>query len=304
MRTAGATLASLPLEPNMDLPDQKGRVAVITGANTGIGEVTARELARAGARVYLACRSTQKATEAMGRIRTEVPDAELKFLKLDLASQASIREAAAELRELEDEIDLLINNAGLAGPKGTTEEGFELTFGVNHLGHFLLTLLLVDLVIAADNSRIVNVSSKAHYAAKGIDWEALRKPTQTSTAMPEYQVSKLANVLFTNELERRLADTDVTTYSLHPGVVASDIWGRSLLGKLVGLFAPLFMISVDDGAKTTLHCATAPEAAEQSGQYWDECKVRRPNKLAHDEALAAELWAKSLEWTEAPDWPR
>lgn len=288
----------------MELPAQTGKIAVVTGANTGIGEVTARELARAGARVYLACRSTQKATEAMGRIRTEVPKADLKFLRLDLASQQSVREAAAELQELEERIDLLINNAGLAGPKGLTEEGIELTFGVNHIGHFLFTLLLLDAVVGAGGARIVNVSSKAHYRGKGFDWAALREPTKSATAMPEYEGSKLANVLFTKELERRLAETEVTTYSLHPGVVASDIWGRSWAGKIVGLFAPLFMIGVEDGAKTTLHCATSAEAAEHSGMYWDECKLRRPNPLADDQELAAELWAKSLEWTNAPDWPR
>lgn len=288
----------------MSLPDQTGKVAVVTGANTGIGEVTARELARAGARVYLACRSTQKATEAMGRIRTAVPQANLKFLQLDLASLESVRRAAAEFCELERCLDMLINNAGLAGPKGLTEEGFELTFGVNHIGHFLFTMLLLDAVVAADAGRIVNVASASNYRAKGFDWEALREPTKSSTGMPEYEVSKLANILFTKELDRRLADTEVTTYSLHPGVVASDIWSRSWGGRIVGFFSPLFMISVEDGAKTSLHCATSPEAAEQSGLYWDKCKPKRPNRLADDEALASELWNRSLEWTGAPDWPR
>lgn len=288
----------------MNLPDQAGKIALVTGANTGIGEVTALELARAGARVYVACRSTHKAAEAMARIKSEVPEADLKFVALDLASQKSIRACAAEFLDHESKLDLLINNAGLAGPKGLTEEGIELTFGVNHIGHFLLTMLLIDAVVAADSGRVVTVSSKAHYRAVGFDWTTLREPTKTPTGMPEYQESKLANVLFVKELTRRLEGTNVTTYALHPGVVASDIWGRSLGGKIVGLFAPLFMISVQDGAKTTLHCATSPEAAQHSGEYWDECKTKRPNRLALDEALAAELWAKSLEWTSAPDYPR
>lgn len=288
----------------MSLPKQDGKVAIVTGANTGIGEVTGLELARAGARVYVACRSESKATEAMAGISAQVPDADLVFLPLDLASQESVRAAAAMFQEREKKLDLLINNAGLAGPKGLTEEGIELTVGVNHFGHFLFTMLLMEAVVAAEAARIVTVSSEAHYRGVRFDWGASREPTKSSTGMPEYQQSKLMNVLFTKELDRRLTGTSVTTYTLHPGVVASDIWSRSFAGKIIDLFAPLFMISVEDGAKTTLHCATDPAAAEQSGLYWDESKPRTPNKLSFDEALAAELWAKSLEWTDAPDWPR
>ncbi len=277
--------------------------AIVTGSNTGIGEITARELAREGIRVYMACRNVEKATAAMGRIRTEVPTADLKLLKLDLASFESIRRAADEFLTTGEALNLLINNAGLAGPRGTTEEGFELTFGVNHLGHFLFTMLLLSRIVDSGPARIINVASKAHYRADGFDWEALRKPTQSTTGYPEYQVSKLANVLFTAELDRRLADERVATYSLHPGVVASDIWERRIpkpIAKLMGLF----MISPEDGAQTTLHCALDPEAFERTGLYWDESKPKKPSPLARDKDLAAELWERSLEWTGAPDWPR
>lgn len=283
----------------MDIPTQKERIALVTGSNTGIGEITARELARAGARVYLACRSTKKATEAMARIRTEVPDADLHFLEIDLGSFESIRRAAAEYREREDSLHMLINNAGLAGPKGVTTDGFELTFGVNHLGHFLLTLLLVDRVIESAPARIINVSSKGHYKAEGIDWQAQTEPTKSATGFSEYTVSKLANVLFTRELDRRLEGTGVSVYALHPGVVASDIWRK--VPWPVRTVMKMFMISPEDGAQTTLHCATDPDAFEQSGLYWDECKPKKASKLALDDELAADLWRRSVEWTGVED---
>ena len=288
----------------MELPSQAGRVAIVTGANTGIGLVTARELARAGARVYLACRSKQKAQQAMDDIRAAIADADVHFLALDLASLASVRQAAADFVDQEQELHLLINNAGVAAIPGVTQDGFEMTFGINHLGHFLFTMLLMDVIAAADEARIVNVSSKAHYRGEGFDWDALRKTTTTVSGLPEYSNSKLANVLFTQELERRVAGAKITTYSLHPGVIASDIWGRRKVAKLFAWILPLFMLSTEDGAKTQLHCATSPDVVDKSGLYWDECKPKKPSRLARDEDLAAELWAKSLEWTGAPDWPR
>lgn len=280
-------------------PAQTGKVAIVTGSNTGIGEVAARELARAGAHVYLACRSVPRAQDAQSRILTAVPDAQVEVLPLDLSSLESVRDAAQAFRAAGRPLDLLINNAGLAGPRGLTTDGFELAFGTNHLGHFLFTLLLKESLLAADDARVVTVSSASHYRAKGIDWEAARRPTRSATGMPEYEVSKLANVLFSAELHRRAHAAGVKTYSLHPGVVATDIWSRSWGGKIVDLFAPLFMISSEEGARTTLHCATK---ADESGIYWDKEKPRKPSRLARDERLGAELWQRSIDWTGAPDW--
>jgi retinol dehydrogenase-12 len=275
-------------------PDLVGRTAVVTGANTGIGRVTALELARMGAHVVLACRSQVKADPVIDAIRRETGNENVTFLALDLASLASVRRAAQELLERNHPIHLLINNAGLAGARGVTEDGFELTFGVNHLGHFLFTTLLLDRIRSSAPARIVTVASKAHYLAKGIDWDVLRRKTRTLTGMREYQVSKLANVLFSAELARREADTGITTYSLHPGVVASDIWR-----KIPWPIRPLVtarMISNEEGATTTLHCATSAAAGQESGLYYHKSALRPPNPLALDASLAGELWERSLSW--------
>lgn len=270
----------------------KGKTVIVTGANTGIGEVTARELAAMGAKVYLACRSKEKAEPVVADIRSLTGNAEVHFLALDLSSLHSVRDAAKTFLALDLPLDLLVNNAGLAAAKGLTADGFELTFGVNHLGHFLFTQLLVDRVV--DGGRIVNVASKAHYEAKSIDWDAQRQPTTGLTGLKEYGVSKLANVLFTKELAKRLADRNITTYSLHPGVVASDVW-RQVPWPFESLIKR-FMLTVEDGALTTLYCATSVEAGKETGLYYDESKVKKPSRLARDEALATELWKRSEAW--------
>ena len=271
-----------------------GKVFIVTGSNTGIGKATAQELARRRAHVFLACRSEAKALPVVEEIRRATGNQEVEFLPLDLADLESVRAGAAAFLARKLPLHCLVNNAGLAG-KGRTKDGFEITFGTNHLGHFLFTLLLLDVLKASAPSRIVNVSSRAHFSARRIDWEAPREPTRSRTALPEYAVSKLANVLFTKELARRLGGSGVTTYALHPGVVASDIWRRVPWG-LRGL-VKLFMISTEDGAASTLHCATAPELSEKTGRYYDECKERHPSALAEDPSLAAELWRRSAEWT-------
>jgi retinol dehydrogenase 12 len=189
---------------------------------------------------------------------------------------------------------LLWATAGLAGSLGLTKSGFERTFGVCHMGHFLLTKLLLDTLKASAPARVVVVASKAHYRAKGIDFDALRKPTVAKTGLPEYMVAKLANVLFAAELSRQLKGTGVTTYSLHPGVVATDVW-RSVPAPIAKVIK-WFMLTEEEGAATSLHCALSDEAGLQTGLYYDECKPKEPSALAQDPALSARLWTESERW--------
>lgn len=272
-----------------------GRVCIVTGANTGIGEITARELARAGAHVFLACRSKERAVPVLERITRETKNEQVELLKLDLASLRSVRDAARTFLARDLPLHVLVNNAGLAGPRGVSDDGFEIAFGVNHLGHFAFTRLLEQRLRESAPSRIVNVSSGSHYQTKGsIDWEKLQQPTASLTGLPEYAVSKLANVLFAAEHARRLP-SGVTTYSLNPGMVATDVWREVPLP--VRAVMKLFMLSNEQGARTTLHCATSPELASETGLYYDKCKPRRPSRLAQDSDLAAELWRRSEAWT-------
>jgi NAD(P)-dependent dehydrogenase (short-subunit alcohol dehydrogenase family) len=275
----------------------EGRVCVVTGSNTGIGKVTARELARRGAEVVMACRSEERTRPVVEEIKRETGNERVSFEALDLASLAQVRKAAERLRERRA-IHVLINNAGLAAQKGQTEDGFELAFGVNHVGPFLLTQLLLPKLRASTPARVVHVASKAHYKASSIDWDAVTQPTRSFSGYPEYCVSKLANVLYNAELARRLPDRAVTTYALHPGVIASDIW-RNVPWPIRPLMK-MRMISNEEGAQTTLHCATAPERAEETGLYYDRCEPKEPSRVARDAALARELFDRSLEWTGAP----
>jgi NAD(P)-dependent dehydrogenase (short-subunit alcohol dehydrogenase family) len=281
------------------LPDLDGKVALVTGANTGIGKVTALELARAGAQVYLACRSAEKTAPVVEEIRGATEATRAEFIPLDLASLASVRACAADFLARGRPLHILVNNAGVAGQRGLTADGFELTFGVNHLGPFLLTMLLLERLKASAPARVVTVSSQAHYGAKGIPWERVRRPTRTLTGLSEYGVSKLANVLFSAELARRLEGSGVTTYSLHPGVIASDIWRR--MPAPLRVVAKAFMRSNEEGARTSLHCATAPELIAETGLYYDSCRPRKPGRAARDAQLAHELWTRSLDWTQLSD---
>lgn len=271
------------------------RVIIVTGANTGIGRATAVALAKRGDRLFLANRSAVKGEETANAIRAETNNDRVEHITLDLGSLGSVRDAARAFLAKDLPLHVLINNAGVAGQRGETKEGFELQFGTNHLGHFLFTKLLLERLKSSAPARIVNVASQSHYEARGIDWELVRGKTRTVAGLKEYEVSKLANVLFTKELARRLAGTGVTAYALHPGVVASDAWRR--IPWPIRKIVTWRMLTNDDGAKTTLYCANAPELANESGYYYDDCKRKEPNKVAYDEALARELWEKSEAWT-------
>jgi retinol dehydrogenase-12 len=269
------------------------RTFLVTGANTGIGRATAEGLARPGGRVWIAARSREKGEKAVASVTAATGNDAVFFLPLDLADLDSVRACAEAFLVRGEPLHVLVNNAGVGGARGLTRQGFEMTFGINHLGHFALTQLLLGRLTASAPARVVTVSSDSHYAADGIDFEALRRPSRGVTGLREYAVSKLCNVLFTQELARRTAGTGVTTYALHPGVVASDIWRR-----VPWPVRPLMtrrMLSVQDGAATSLYCATSPEVAQDSGLFYDKCAPRAPSKVATPE-LAAELWKHSEEW--------
>ncbi len=272
--------------------DLENRTILITGANTGIGRATAVALAKRGATLYLAGRAEERHRDVLAEVRAAGNEA--TYLPLDLGDLHSVRACAKRFLALDEPLHVLLNNAGLAGSPGITTDGFERAFGVNYLGHFLFTELLLERLQDSAPGRIVNVASGSHYGAKSIDWDALRQPTRTRTAIQEYQVSKLCNVLHAKHLSTRLKGTGVTTYSLHPGVIASDVWRTVPWG--VRHVMRLFMKSNEKGAATSLHCATAKEAARQSGLYYDECKPKEPSRLANDPALANALYSKSIEW--------
>jgi len=271
----------------------KGRTFLVTGANTGIGRATAAALARQGGRVYVASRSREKGEEAVAGIKASTGNEAVWFLPLDLADLDSVRACASDFLARGEPLHVLVNNAGVGGQRGVTADGFELHFGVNHLGHFALTSLLLDrLKASGPGARVVTVSSDAHYGARGIDFDALRRSTPSFTGQREYAVSKLCNVLFTQELARRV--TDVSAYALHPGVVASDIWRR--VPQPARALIKRRMLSVEDGAVTSVYCATSPAVAAESGLFYDKCAPRPPSRVATPE-LAELLWKYSSEWT-------
>lgn len=288
--------------PN-DIPNQSGRVALITGANSGIGLETARELARRGARVVLACRSEARATTAMEDIRTELPEAKVEFMRLDLGDLEQVREFAEAVHKRFDSLDLLINNAGvMIPPEGKTAQGFELQFGVNHLGHFALTGQLLDLLIATPGARIVNISSLAHRQGK-MNFDDLDFQARGYKPMAAYAQSKLANLLFTFELMRRLepSGADVLVAAAHPGWTQTNLQQHSRLAQRLN---PLFAMPPIGGALPTLLAATSPDV--QPGDYFGPKgfyemrgapRKAKVIKAAKNEADAAQLWRVSEERT-------
>ncbi|MHA4820213.1 oxidoreductase [Streptomyces aculeolatus] len=293
-----------------DIPDQSGRLAVVTGANSGLGYATARELARHGARVVLACRSAERGAEAQGRLLAEVPDAEVECRALDLADLKSVRAFAEGLAA--DELHLLINNAGvMAMPYGRTADGFETQIGVNHLGHFALTGLLLPKLLAAPRARVVTLSSISHFGGqvKLDDLHGERRYNRWTT----YSRSKSANLLFVHELARRLdaAGADVVAAAAHPGYAATNLQyaaprleGRRMAERVTTLTYRLLAQSADRGALPTLFAATAPDVAPDDFigpriQGWRGSPARSWRaKWTRDDAVAEQLWARSEELTE------
>lgn len=272
--------------------DLSGRTFYVTGANSGIGRATAEALAARGAGVVLAARSEERTRPVLDAIRARQPRAKIEFALLDLADLASVRRAAQAFLDGGRALDGLINNAGVAGTRGLSADGFDLTYATNHIGPFLLTNLLLPAVQRAPQGRIVNVASVAHLSAKGIDWSLLERRTEPRRArFADYAVTKLMNVLHAKELARRLGGTRVTTYALHPGGVASNIW-RSVPQPVRWILLQ-FLDSNEDGARTPVYCATAPELATATGRYYDKSREATCGPLADDPALAAELWTRT-----------
>lgn len=271
------------------------RTSLVTGANTGIGRVTATELARRGDRVILACRSEATTRPVIREIVAETGNEAVEFLLLDLGDLKSARRAADSLNERGNPIDVLVANAGLAGQRGQTRQGFELAFGTNHMGHFAFVTGVLDLLRAGTDSRLVVVSSDAHYDAKGIDLGRVRGRTRTVTGLREYAVSKLANVLFAQEVARRVPADELWVGAVHPGVIATDVWRgvprpvRPALRKVLKMKPPA------EGATTSLTCATSDLWADRRGGYFSVNEPKDPSPVATPE-LAARLWDYSQEW--------
>ncbi len=291
------------------IPDQSGRVAVVTGANSGLGLIVARELARAGARVVLACRNTDKGATALRGVTNEVPTAEAELAALDLASLDSVRSFAQEFLKAHDGLDLLINNAGvMAPPRRTTKDGFELQFGTNHLGHFALTGLLLGALEGRKGARVVTVSSTAHRMGR-INFDDLHGERRYRR-WRAYGQSKLANLIFALELDRRLraAGSTISSLAAHPGYAATNLQSASapVLDRVVMAVTNLLIAQdAEVGALSLLYAATHPGLEggayvgpdgrrEQRGHPQPEAL---PARAALDQTVAAQLWAISEEAT-------
>lgn len=285
-----------------DIPDQSGRIAVVTGANTGLGFETATALAAHGAHVVLAVRNVEKGKQAAARMTGDV-----SVVELDLTSLAAIHTAADELKSRFDRLDLLVNNAGvMTTPKSTTADGFELQFGTNHLGHFAFTGLLLDHVADVPGARVVTVSSNGHKMLADIHFDDLQWE-RSYNRMRAYSQSKLANLMFTYELQRRLSDGHAAiAVAAHPGFSSTEL-GRNLPGALqpaVNALGPLLGQSAAMGALPTLRAATDPGVL--GGQYFGPDgfgeqrgypKVVASSEKSHDLAMQRRLWAVSEELT-------
>ncbi|QVL43312.1 MAG: SDR family oxidoreductase [Alcanivorax sp.] len=294
----------MPWNPS-EIPDQSGRVAVITGANSGIGFKAARHLAAKGATVIMACRNLEKARAARARLPAE---ANVRIVELDLGSQASVKKAAEEILAEYPRLDLLLNNAGIMWlEEGRTEDGFERQFGINHLGHFTLTVLLLPALRDVAGSRIVTVSSIAHRAGR-IHFDNIHLDGQYGRQRA-YAQAKLANLMFAVELDRRLQRAGAQTRSLacHPGIASTNLAGPGIaeetplgIGRVVRWLWPLMTQSAEKGAWPTLYAATAPQA--EGGHYYGPARLKeaigppreaRPRRYAMDPEKGQRLWALS-----------
>lgn len=287
-----------PMKGSNNPKSLTGKLVVITGANTGIGKAAAEDLAKRGARVIILCRSVEKGEEAAAEIK-ESTGGQVEVRRLDLASLKSVRECAEALVASEDKIDILINNAGvMMCPNWKTEDGFDMQFGTNHLGHFLLTELLMPLIRKSEASgfhpRIINVSSLGHKGAP-INWDDINFEKSYSS-WAAYAQSKLANVLHAKELAERLSNTEISVYAVHPGAVDTEL-GRHLYstwyGKILKPCAVPMIKKPIHGAQTILYCALDDSVANDSGKYYADCRETRPHPRALRKEDQKRLWELS-----------
>ncbi len=279
------------------MADMHGKTVLITGANQGIGKASAEALGKMGAKLVLVCRNAEKAKTAI----VDIEKAGAKDVELivgNVSSQADVRRIAAEVLAKHDRLDVLLNNAGvLVTERRETVDGIEETFAVNHLGYFLLTTLLLDLLKKSAPARIVSVSSEAHRSAK-MNWDDLQL-TQGWSSIRAYGQSKLCNILFTRELARRLEGTRVTANCLHPGVIASGFGhtdGNGLISFAIKIASPFFL-TPEKGARTQVYLASSPEVEGVTGKYFDKCKEKAPSRAAQETGAPERLWAISEEMT-------
>jgi NAD(P)-dependent dehydrogenase (short-subunit alcohol dehydrogenase family) len=277
----------------------QGKTVLVTGANQGIGKATAIALAAKGAHVVLVARNAEKGAAALAEVQA-AGGGGAELIVADLSSHEQVRRAAAELKSRHQRLDVLVNNAGVYVPeRHTTVDGLEETFGLNHLGYFLLTRELLDVLQATAGARIVNVSSEAHRGAK-MRWDDLQFEKTPYRGFKAYGQSKLANVLFTYELARRLEGTGVTANCLHPGVIGSGFGQTygSALSILVKIARP-FMLTPEEGARTSVYLASSPEVAGVTGKYFSKCKPVKSNAVSYDVQSQQKLWSLSEQLVKA-----
>jgi len=275
----------------------EGKVCLVTGATAGIGLVTARELARRGARVIGVGRSAERSADAARQIREQTGTSAVEYLVADLSSQAEVRRLAGEVKTATGRLDVLVNNAGLIRlQREVTVDGLEMTLALNHLAYFLLTNLLLDMLKASAPARIVSLSSAAHKGSK-LNFDDLQGEAKFSP-WRAYQRSKLANILFTRELARRLEGTGVTANALHPGYVRTQIFrAEGFQGWLLRRAAELFAVTPEQGAQTSIYLASSPDVEGQTGQYFVRQKPASSSPESHDDATARKLWDVSARLT-------
>ena len=280
-KTAGAT------------PDLTGKIALVTGATAGIGLITAEALARMGATVVIVSRSEEKCRNVVAQIQANTGNMRVEYIAGDLSAMAQVRAVAAEFLRRYDRLHILVNNAGaFINDRQVSADGYEMTFALNHLNYFYLTQLLQDTLIASAPARIVNVSSDAHRGGK-INFDDLMSEKSYS-GFGVYSMTKLANVLFTNELAQRLEGSGVTANSLHPGFVATNFGKNN--GGIVGLFMPvvqIFAINPEKGAETSIHLAASPDVEGVTGKYFTKKMPVQPAKAALDVSVQRRLWEVS-----------
>ena len=276
--------------------NMNGKICLVTGATNGIGKATAQALAEMGATVVIVGRDAQKAAQVTEEIRAASDNQNVDWLMADLSSQQDIRHLAAEFKTKYSQLHVLLNNAGgTFTTRQVSVDGIEMTFALNHLAYFLLSNLLLEPMIANAPARIINVSSDAHSGGK-IDFENLQGERSYSSFGP-YGNSKLANILFTIELARRLEGTGVTVNALHPGLTSTGFGKNNpgFLMKIMGVVIPLVARSPEKGAKTSIYLASSPEVQSVTGKYFVDCKVTQPAPQAADSAVARRLWDVSAE---------